>query len=129
MRKVIFFEDEFYNLEILVSWINRTVYDNKLLIEVVLKTTEATDYKSISESYDAIFVDIELANKSKDDGISVVKKLIQLNKKCIGKIAIISGHSGLGELLAKENLSMISVYEKPLEKDVLIKALELALKG
>jgi len=120
MSRILFIEDQYENIKILVNWINRAYYENMLKIDVMMKTDDSTDFGKIASSYDAFFIDIELANKSKDDGVSVIKKLIEADGNTFSKIAIISGHSELSELVEKEKLPSKFVIDKPIEKDNLL---------
>ncbi len=120
MSKVFFFEDQYDNIRSAVDWANRKDFGNSLIIEHVVKTDDKFDYANIVNNYDVIFVDIELANRSIDDGIGVIKKLLAVSDLARRKIIVISGHSEVKDLLCDEGLSKIPVLGKPISKDGLV---------
>jgi CheY-like chemotaxis protein len=128
MSKLFFFEDQYDNISFVVDWVNEEDFNNSLIIEHVLKTHANFDFSKIAANYDVIFVDIELANRSCDDGIGVIKKLIAVSNVVRNKIIVISGHSEVHELLLAAGLKDIPVLAKPIPKAALVFEIKRVLK-
>jgi len=119
-KKILFFEDQFDNIKSAVDWANRKDFQNTLEVDCVVKTDEKYDFAKTAAVYDVIFVDIELANRSCDDGIGVINKLIAASGTVKNKIVVISGHSEVKEFLSSAGLSKLPVLEKPISKAGLV---------
>jgi CheY-like chemotaxis protein len=128
MSKVFFFEDQFDNIRGAIEWANRKDFANALIIESVLKTDESFDFAKVANTFDVIFVDIQLANRSYDDGIGVIKKLLAASSTVRNKIIVISGHSEVNDLLSDAGFKDIPVLAKPIPKENLVFEIKRVLK-
>jgi DNA-binding NtrC family response regulator len=125
MCNICIFEDQYENIQPLFNWVSKGSFSGKLKITNYVKTEVWTNYLDITSKFDVIFVDIELANKSADDGIGVIKKLILSDENVIQKIIIITGHSGIKELIAQSGIpTTIEIIEKPITKEQLLNVLK-----
>jgi DNA-binding NtrC family response regulator len=120
MSKIFFFEDQYDNIRFAIEWANRADFDNTLSVEYVLKTDAKFDFERVASSFDVVFVDIELAKRSFDDGIGVINKLIAASAAVRSRIVVISGHSEVNELLLEAGLKDIPVLAKPIPKESLV---------
>ena len=91
MKKVLVIEDEFNQFESLFNYVNDIYMDNELSFTNVAKSQDLGQLSSLS-TYDLVFVDIKLGNKSELDGYGILKK-IEIDNIPVKKIVIFTGNN------------------------------------
>lgn len=86
--------------------------------------SQDVDYYSIKD-YALVFVDIELAKGSKEDGFAVIRKLISNNLYPLERTLILTGNTVVEEKLIENNIDpKIVVVKKPVNYEDIAKELK-----
>ena len=77
------------------------------------RTSQDVDYENIND-YALVFVDIELANGSKEDGFAVIRRLLNRGLYPLERTLILTGNTVIEEKLKENNINPdIEVVKKP----------------
>lgn len=121
--KVLFFEDDFESMKAFIEWFNLRFYKNSLQISILVKTDTKTDFASLLNEYDKIFVDIGLAKASVDDGYGIVSKFRVIKSDIERKVYVITADKELANNKKSVELYGITILPKPLKLEDLKKAI------
>ena len=114
MKKVLVIEDEFNQFESLFNYVNDIYMDNELSFTNVAKSQDLGQLSSLS-TYDLVFVDIKLGNKSELDGYGILKR-IELDERPVRKIVIFTGNNKITEMLKIRGVTgEYEIVTKPVE--------------
>lgn len=114
MKKVLVIEDEFNQFESLFNYVNDIYMDNELSFTNVAKSQDLGQLSSLS-TYDLVFVDIKLGNKSELDGYGILKR-IELDEIPVRKIVIFTGNNKITEMLKIRGVTgEYEIVTKPVE--------------
>ena len=79
----------------------------------IVKRSQDIDFEHINE-YSLVFVDIELAKDSAEDGFAVIRRLINSYGYPLVHILILTGNTVIEEKLVENNISkQIAIVKKP----------------
>ena len=88
------------------------------------RTSQDVDYENINE-YALVFVDIELANGSKEDGFAVIRRLLNSGLYPLERTLILTGNTVIEEKLKENNINPdIEVVKKPVNYEDIGKVLK-----
>ena len=88
------------------------------------RTSQDVDYENINE-YALVFVDIELANGSKEDGFAVIRRLLNSGLYPLERTLILTGNTVIEEKLKENNINPdIEVVKKPVNYEDIEKVLK-----
>lgn len=114
MKKILIIEDEFNQFESLFNYVNDIYMGNELSFTNVAKSQDLNPFSSMS-TYDMVFVDIKLGNKSELDGYGILKK-IETDKIRVKKIVIFTGNNKISEMLKARGVTgEYEIVTKPVE--------------
>lgn len=114
MKKILVIEDEFNQFESLFNYVNDIYMENELTFTNVAKSQDLNPFSSLS-TYDMVFVDIKLGNKSELDGYGILKK-IETDKIRVKKIVIFTGNNKISEMLKARGITgEYEIVTKPVE--------------
>ncbi len=114
MKKILVIEDEFNQFESLFSYVNDIYMENELSFTNIVKSQDLNPFSSLS-TYDMVFVDIKLGNKSELDGYGILKK-IETDNIPVKKIVIFTGNNKIAEMLKARGVTgEYEIVTKPVE--------------
>lgn len=88
------------------------------------RTSQDVDYENINE-YALVFVDIELAKGSKEDGFAVIRRLLNSGLYPLERTLILTGNTVIEEKLKENNINPdIEVVKKPVNYEDIEKVLK-----
>lgn len=88
------------------------------------RTSQDVDYENIND-YALVFVDIELANGSKEDGFAVIRRLLNSGLYPLERTLILTGNTVIEEKLKENNINPdIEVVKKPVNYEDIGKVLK-----
>lgn len=88
------------------------------------RTSQDVDYENIND-YALVFVDIELANGSKEDGFAVIRRLLNSGLYPLERTLILTGNTVIEEKLKENNINPdIEVVKKPVNYEDIEKVLK-----
>lgn len=98
-------------------------YNDKMTF-VFKRTSQEVDYEHIGD-YALVFVDIELAKGSKEDGFAVIRKLLNSGLYPLERTLILTGNTVIEEKLVENNIDpKIEVVKKPINYEDIVKILK-----
>lgn len=114
MKKILVIEDEFNQFESLFNYVNDIYMGNELSFTNVVKSQDLNPFSSLS-TYDMVFVDIKLGNKSELDGYGILKK-IETDNIPVKKVVIFTGNNKIMEMLKARGVTgEYEIVTKPVE--------------
>lgn len=127
-RKVLIIEDKYSEVKGSFDFANSAFYGGEIEFENVIKSNDVP-YTSLV-SYDCIFVDLQLANKSALDGYGIIKKIKNQFNYALEKVVILTGHTKVVDKLKAEGLdpSVLSIVIKPISFEDVKKILDSKFK-
>lgn len=88
------------------------------------RKSQDVDYENIND-YALVFVDIELANGSKEDGFAVIRRLLNSGLYPLERTLILTGNTVIEEKLKENNINPdIEVVKKPVNYEDIGKVLK-----
>ena len=97
---------------------------NENMTFVFKRTSQEVDYEHIKD-YALVFVDIELAKGSKEDGFAVLRKLLNSGLYPLERTLILTGNTVIEEKLVENNINpKIEVVKKPISYEDIAKVLK-----
>ena len=102
-------------------------YNDKMTF-VFKRTSQEVDYGHIRD-YALIFVDIELAKGSKEDGFAVIRRLLNSGLYPLERTLILTGNTVIEEKLVENNIDpKIEVVKKPINYEDITEVLKKKIK-
>ena len=102
-------------------------YNDKMTF-VFKRTSQEVDYEHIRD-YALIFVDIELAKGSKEDGFAVIRRLLNSGLYPLERMLILTGNTVIEEKLVENNIDpKIEVVKKPINYEDITEVLKKKIK-
>ena len=97
---------------------------NENMTFVFKRTSQEVDYERIND-YVLVFVDIELAKGSKEDGFAVLRRLLNSGLYPLERTLILTGNTVIEEKLLENNINpKIEVVKKPINYEDIAKVLK-----
>lgn len=88
------------------------------------RTSQDVDYENIND-YALVFVDIELAKGSKEDGFAVIRRVLNSGLYPLERTLILTGNTVIEEKLKENNINPdIEVVKKPVNYEDIEKVLK-----
>jgi CheY-like chemotaxis protein len=111
--KIAIFENELDSVKGAFDTANLTAFNKTLELEYFTSSQNA-DYSTIS-NYVAIFVDIDLSQKSNMDGFGVINKIKQIDDALAERIIILTGNNKIRETMKDRSIidDRIAIIIKP----------------
>ena len=111
--KIAIFENEYESVRGAFDTANLLGFNNELVYEVYPSSQKA-DFETIS-NYAAIFIDIDLSQKSDLDGFGVIQKLNEISHDLNSKIIILTGNNKIKESMNERGVAdpAIQIIIKP----------------
>lgn len=124
MSRIAIFENEYKEIKDTLILLNLLHFHEKLQFKIY-QTSQEFKIEKIDD-FDLFLIDIDLSLKSDQDGISLIKTILQ--QKDIAKIIIITGSSNIDIKMKEKGINDIPIIEKPLDIDELAKAIKIAVQ-